>query len=338
MTTLWADGFDSNSTTDLAYDYTGSPAQLTFVAGRRSSGYAVRTTSYAYNLVRALATGKSTLFISVAMRITTDAGASSQEFLQFLEGATNHVTLRLNSSRQIESCRGLSTVLGTSSALPSAVWCWFQVKIVVHDTAGVVEIRDSTGAVLLNLTGVDTRNAGSTGLINTIKIGPTETSPSYRLEFDDLHIWDDTGSVCNTFTTETRVDALRPSGAGDVTQFTPSTGANYTCVDEVAASTTDYVESATAAQQDLYAFTDLPHTPVNIYGVLRTAVATKDDVGTRSIKLLTKCASAVSAGADKALSFGSYVRLADTIDVYPNTSVAWTTSALNASQFGFENV
>ena len=123
-----------------------------------------------------------------------------------------------------------------------------------------------------------------------------------------------------------------------MTQFTPSTGANYTCVDEVAASTTDYVESATAAQQDLYAFTDLPHTPVNIYGVLRTAVATKDDVGTRSIKLLTKCASAVSAGADKALSFGSYVRLADTIDVDPNTSVAWTTSALNASQFGFENV
>lgn len=51
---------------------------------------------------------------------------------------------------------------------------------------------------------------------------------------------------------------LRPTGAGTYTELTPSTGANYTCVDETSADDADYVKNPTnsTTKTDTYAMAD----------------------------------------------------------------------------------
>ena len=239
---------------------------------------------------------------------------------------------------QLRIARGdMTTTLATSvdAPIPLNVWTFMQMKVVISDTVGEVDVRDANGTVILAVSGVDTKNGG-TGFVNQVQIGPGTGGPV--ASYDDLHIWDNAGSVCNTFTNDTRVDAIYPSGAGDSTQFTPSTGANWQCVDEQSASAADYVESATAAHQDLYAATNLAHNPVSIFGIVRTAAAQKDDAGSRSLKLLTKSGSTVSAGASQMLTLGTSVRLSDVQETDPNTSAAWTKAGVDAMQIGFENV
>lgn len=337
MTTLWADGFDSNSTTDLAYDYTGSPTSLAFVSGRRSGGYAVRFQSYAYNLKRTLPSASGTIFMSMALNLSSLS--SGGDFFEFREGTVIHDTLTMTSLGAICVNRSTGTLLGSTAngVLSVGNWVWFQIKLVIHASAGSVEIRDASGNVLLSLSGLNTRNGGTSGVCDNILVGPDNTI-SYSAYCDDLHVWDSTGAICNTFTTETRIDVLFPSAAGDVTQFTPSTPPNWECVNENPASTVDYVSNATAGNQDLYQFTDLPHTPVNIYSVQRSALASKDDAGARSLKLLAKSGSAVNTGSAVALNFGSWARQYDVLEADPNTSVAWTPAGVNAAQFGLQTL
>ena len=331
MTTLWADGFDSNSATDLLYDYVcGSTPG--FVAGRRAGGFALSINTTSRVCQRSLSSSPSTIFASVAIK-TAETAAS--DLFSFDEGSITHITLLRALDGAIYVARGGSggVALGTSTLLaPSNIWTWFQIKVVIHATLGSVEIRDSGGAVRLNLTNQNTKNGG-TGIVNEVILGGRITSSTYA--YDDLHVWDSTGSICNTFTDESRVDAIFPSAAGDVTQWTPSVGTNWDCVNENPVVTTDYVSSSTPGNQDLYAFTDLPHVPVSIYGLTVAAVATKDEVGARSFKLLTK-RSSLNTGATQALSLGSWLRYTNVVEADPGTSAAWTPTTVNAAQFGIE--
>ena len=342
MTTLWADGFDSNGATDLTYDYAFENAySFNFVAGRRTGSYAIaRVSSNGAGLLRSLGVAPSTVFASIAVKMNS-LWSYSGPFLRFMEGTISHICLSINSTGQIEVRRGSydGTVIGTTAIVaPVGTWYWLQVKVVIHDTTGSVEIRDASGTVILNLTGQDTRNGGTSGVCDTIGIGPCDHYGGHEIYMDDLHVWDSTGSICNTFTNDTRIDDLVPSGAGSVTQFTPSAGANWDCVNEEPTSTTDYVSDATAGHQDLYAFTDLPHVPLNIYGVVVGAVACKDDSGARSIKTLAKSSATLNTGSAQTLTLGSWVRLCRTVEADPNTSAAWTPTNLNGATFGIENV
>lgn len=258
--------------------------------------------------------------------------------MRFLEVATVHVSISVNASGQIEAYRGdRTTLLGTSSAfVTSATWTWIQVKVVIHDTTGSVEVRDSSGNVVLSLTNVDTRNGG-TPYVDTVSLGYTGAYTAITA-FDDWHVWDSTGSICNTFTNDTRVDHKLPDGAGNSAQFTPSTGSNYACVDEANWNTTDYVESSTAGHIDTYTFGDIGHSPPNIYAVLITAVAQKDDAGARSLKMTARRSGTNYSGSANTLNQGSYSRSVDVRETDPSTSAAWTQSGVNAGEYGFENV
>ena len=344
MTTLWADGFDSTSATDLAYDYTRTDINgLVVAAGRRAGGNSLKIgDSYKTSLIRLLPSSASTIFVSMAISIEARTGEST--LFRLLEAGAVHISVAAEvsaSGAYLRFYRGdiNGTTLGNSATngLPLGTWIWVQAKIVIHDTAGSIEVRDSVGNVIVNLTSIDTRNGGS-GVVDSVSLGGSLYYSVPALWIDDWHVWDSTGSICNTFTTETRIDALYPNAAGDVTQFTPSTGSNWDCVNENPASTTDYVSNATAGNQDLYQFTDLPHTPVNIYGVLRSALASKDDAGARSLKLLAKSGSTVNTGSAVALNFGSWARQYDVLEADPNTSAAWTPAGVNSAQFGVQTL
>lgn len=339
MTTRWADGFEDNAVAGLGADYSVAGTWL-INTGRRvgtsAAGFVTQTTTV--TLTRLIGGTESTMFQSVAVKPATLAIGTARSFLRFLEGATVHLSVHLNAAGAFAVYRGeMTTLLGTSSAyVTGGNWAWFQIKVRIHDTLGTVEIRDASGVVLLNLSGIDTRNAG-TGYCDTVSLGQVNNG-GLSHDYDDWHVWDTTGAICNDFTNDTRVDHKLPDGAGNSAQFTPSAGANYACVDEANFNTTDYVESSTAGHKDSYAFADIGHSPPSVFAVLRTAVALKDDAGARSLKLLTRAGGTDYAGTAVTLNQGSYSRLIDVQETDPSTSAAWTQAGVNAAEFGFENV
>lgn len=341
MTTRWADSFEDTASADLAADYSvaGGAFPPTIVTGRRVGTSALRCNGTAQGVTRVIGGTEATLFQSAAMKFDSFSTAtSSRFFFRFYEGATAHITLFV-ASGAIAVYRGnFTTLLGTSAAFFTlGSWTWLQVKVVIHDTTGSVEIRDSSGAVVLSLTGIDTRNGGS-GYVDTVGLNSSITSNS-DVTFDDWHVWDETGSICNTWTNDTRIDHLRPAGAGNSASFTPSAGSNFQCVDDTTYNATDYVESSTAGHKDSYAFSDLPHSPPSIFGVVATVVAQKDDAGARSLKPMVRSGGVdYSAASGTTLNQGSYSRVADVREVDPATSAGWTIAGVNAAEFGFENV
>lgn len=352
MAIVFADGFDDWSFANYAqeaWSYANGVNSLSFTTGRRASTNGlVNSTSAAggqyAGLSRSLGSSNSTIFAHFAFQCGVRPTVYARTLISFREATGQHVTIAMNTSGQLFAARGgaAGTVLGTgSTVIPTATWYSVEVKVLVSDTVGTVEVRIN-GAVELNLSGLDTRNAGASGVIDTIQLGdiasPGTTSNTWQFYWDDLVIYNTTGSVCSTWTGDIRVDSILPSGAGSSTQFTPSAGSNYQCVDDASANTTDYVDSSTAGHIDLYEAADLAHTPTNIYGVLMTALATKDDAGARSLKLKMKSSSTTGDSSAMALTNASWERKTALFETDPNTSAAWTKANLNAAEIGIECV
>jgi hypothetical protein len=341
MTTLWADSFEDTTAANLAYDYSNINS-IDIVSGRREGTYAASQSGNNAGFKRRLASSIETIFVSFAFKPINNQPEGT--FFRVMENDVYHVSLAQDRNGRLTVYRGdpkllTGTLLGTSADTVLTVnqWRWLQIKIVIHDSTGSVEIRDASGAVLLDLTNQDTRNGGTSGVIDSVYMGCPSGTAQWG-QYDDLHIWDANGSVCNTWTNDTRIDHLLPDGAGDSTQWTPSAGSNYECVNEAAVSTTEYVSSSTAAHKDLYAMSALPHTPANIFSVLTRAVATKDDAGARGVKLLLKSGTTTSTGATNTLELSAWLAFSAVAEADPNTSSAWTASGVNAAQVGVENV
>jgi hypothetical protein len=76
-----------------------------------------------------------------------------------------------------------------------------------------------------------------------------------HFRWDDAYIDDTTGEVAAANPPQYRYYLLTPNGAGNYTQWTPSAGNNYQCVDEVPPSGSDFVQAITADKLDSYQMT-----------------------------------------------------------------------------------
>ena len=332
MSTLWADGFEDQTMANLSASYTILNA-YTSVAGRRPGTYAIRSANNATRAKKQLGAAVGTVFFSFAINLEALPVASA--IVRLYSGSTVQASLGISEAGALTAYRSDSTLLSLPVyTLPIRNWLWLQVKVVISDTVGSFEVRDASGAVLAVLTGQDTKASTVNSTVDAFELGGLGAAYS----IDDLHIWSDAGSICNTFTNDTRIDSLYPSAAGDKTQFTPSTAPNWDCVNEANASSTDSVSSDVAGHQDLYQLTNLTHTPVTVFGIVRTAFADKDDAGARSVKLLTKSGATLQAGSAGTLTLGSNVRLSDVQETDPATAAAWTPAGVSAMQGGVEVV
>jgi hypothetical protein len=70
-----------------------------------------------------------------------------------------------------------------------------------------------------------------------------------------------------------------------------------------------------------------------VKAVQATALARKDDAGSRSIALVARPGSTDRVGSTQAVSDG-YAGYAQVWDTNPDTSAGWTVADLNSSQFG----
>ena len=145
-----------------------------------------------------------------------------------------------------------------------------QFRANIHDTTGIVQVKVD-GVVDIDFSG-DTK-PGTETTINAFQIGQTAVNPM-TIQFDNVVI---DGAA---WPGKTNIQAIRPDGAGNSTQWTPSAGANWDCVDEVPASDADNVVTNTNDQVDLYAAGNLVGTVDSVVCVQVQARAVKEGVAT----------------------------------------------------------
>lgn len=116
--------------------------------------------------------------------------------------------------------------------------------------------------------------------------------------------------------------------------ITPTTISNSMLVAEVVQDgAVSYLSDSTLNDADFYNIQTIGSTPSTILGVVTRGICQKSDAGSRSVALQVKSGGTTSTGTSTALNttFG-WIFKTDTVD--PNTSAAWTATAVNNMQIG----
>jgi len=233
---------------------------------------------------------------------------------------------------------GTNLLAISSIPVPMTAWHTFEVRWQISSaTIGIVEVWVD-GNRLINATNVDNTNTANLN-VQYLQVGFSFTPPgSPNINFDDLAVNDTLGTINNAQIGDGRVALLVPNGPGSNTNMTrggTDSGANWSQVDEVPMSMTDYVQSATPGARDTYALQNIPAyvtgwaiNAVEIvgYGQLSDSLA-----GSLAPTLVSGATTSESAAAAMTTS-PTYFRQQYETD--PNTGAAWTAAALNALEAG----
>jgi hypothetical protein len=226
------------------------------------------------------------------------------------------------------------TVITTvaTAILDSSLWHWCEGSYTVGDS-GTFSISIN-GVQAINLIGADLVR-DTDYFVSSMYL---HSNGNNNTSYDNIYHFDSIGPApFNNNIGEFRIVGLFPTAAGTFTQFTPSVGANYTCVDEVVYSgDTDFVYSDTAPKKDTYNVTDYSGiTPTTIYAVTVSSTARKDDTSAHTFRNVLKSGVVVATGAIQTVG-NSYVEYTDYFTADPNDGALWTVSKINAMEIGVE--
>ncbi|MDX1408170.1 MAG: hypothetical protein R3330_08555 [Saprospiraceae bacterium] len=307
------------------------------IAGR--TGNAVRLDGNANNLIIADGMNDDTIILGCAFQW----GGISSSFSNFAfnEGGSTQVSVRCNGSG-FTAYRGTSTVLGSSaSGLYGAFeWHYLEIKVVIHDTTGSVEIR-LNGSTVLNLTNQDTQVTGNAA-VTWVAHGAHSGTTGW-LYLDDYYICDGQGGINDDFLGDCKVEWHAPDGNGNysdwVGQDADSTD-NYLNVDDDGSPDDDttYNEAGTAGDTDSYTHDNLDaSSSAQVFGVQVGAIA-KHTGGGGTMRLMHRRAGAddyqgtFTPGAS--YTWGGYIW-----DQDPQAGPGvWTPANVDASEFGVDIV
>lgn len=341
MTLLFADSFDHYNTSQLGrkWDDVHNTVAINAGVGRNSSPGLQTTSSGGTNgwVTKSLSVSAATLIVGAAFNFS--ASVATQRFVWLTDGTvgpTVQFMLQRNADGSINAYRGDSgTLLGTTAPgvlSSTAVHYYVELKVLIHPSAGTVDLRVN-GASVLSLTGQNTRQSANS-FATQVSFGNRDTT-GISVNVDDVYICDNSGSTNNTFLGDVRVECLFPNGAGSTTNFAPSAGSNYQCVDDNPANDdTDYVSSSTVTDRDLYAMASLSSTSGAVKAVCVTTTDRKDDSGTRTHAHVVKSGASVSVGT--AFAPTTAYAIHQTVFESKPGGGAWTISDVNGAEAGLE--
>lgn len=300
-------------------------------AGRTGNCMGLDTTSGGANVRHTNPSALATYIVGFAVKFNS---LHSAAFVQFLDGTTEHWSLYGNGAGGgIIAKNGAGTTLGTSAAgvLAAGTFAYVEIKHTINNSTGSVTVKVN-GVTVISVTGVDTQNTGNA---TSDGFQLTNIGASSAMFVDDLYVCDTTGSYNNDFLGPIQVQCLKPSGAGNSTQWTPDSGSNYARVNEAHPDDdTSYVAANTVGNKDTYALGNLASTGVSVLGTQRIMRARVDTTGSHGIKDVQRIGGTDYEGAEKTVSSTSYGYYYDIDEVSPATGVAYTPTEINAMELG----
>lgn len=339
MTLRFLDSFDHYTTSDITEKWSSALGMSIYSgAGRRGTAAIGHQNGNAH--LRITLDPQPTWIIGVAIKRPVIAGGGYLLWLGDVSSEQCGLYLNLDGS---VSFRSGATTLGTSNAsIPLGIFTYVQLKVTINNTLGAYEVRFNKDSVLA-ATGAKTQNttSASANVICLVSRLSANDGPSYTngvAYYDDFYVCDGAGDRNNDFLGDARVDLMLPTGAGTTTQFSPSTGANYQCVNESQPNDdTNFVSSNTIGHIDTYAFADITHDPVGIYGLQVLANVKKDDSGERLIATQTRSGASTYSGEAQSLGT-SYKYHRDIWEIDPATLQPWTKDGINNAEHGIKVV
>ncbi len=342
MVARWHEGFETHQT-GAQWDrrYATRTGSFTIVAGRvfGSAGTIAAPVFVAPSFGLA-----DTWGVAFGLRIESQVPGlnSGSQGLYLEKGTTEQVHLEIVSnagSFEVRVMRGATQLGITTSAFVYGSWHHFELKVTVHTSTGAFELRHNEVNVLSG-SGVNTANAGS-NQADVFAIRFTTTSSNVR--FDDFYVWDGTGAVVNNFVGDTVIEGIEVTANGATNQWTPSAGSNFDNVNDPGSATPvdagvgGFNSSDTAAQLDLYTFSDLTQIDGTILSVQLDTQLAMASAGSRTVDTKYRDPDTTVVDiASKAVASTSYDSFADVMSVNPNGGAAWDVADINGGQFGVE--
>lgn len=334
MSLVFTDGFDVG---DVAIKWLKESNTTAISPGRHGTGRHIRITGASSDDATRAFAAQSKLFIGFAFRTSHILG---QDVVALYgdAGLTTHHVLELNSSGLLRANRGATIIAtGTTQLFPN-VWYYIEIEATVSDVSGVFNVRlNGATSNEISFTG-DTKNGGTATTLDKVGLQSPSGSAARLADFDDLYIANDSGSLNNTWLGDTRIQTLRPNGAGATTQLTPTGSANnWENVDDDPYNTATYNSSATVGQRDTYTLTDLIASTVTVKGVVNNLIAGSTDATPTNLKGVVRSAGTNYDDSTYPLA-AAPLTYQTPRDVDPATSAAWTVAAVNALEAGAEVV
>lgn len=281
---------------------------------------------------QALATPVSELFARAGFRTSTVV-LSQQPIITFRLPDNTFVGLEMNGQGKLQVSRnGIIIEVSTGRSCRSNTWHLLEFRVVVDDSSGVAQVK-LDGELQIDFSG-DTKPSTATTIHQVWLRGIGGSAYHW---FDDVALNDTTGGVDDSWPGDGKIIAITPDAAGDSTQWTPSTGANYQNVDERPPNDdTDYNYTSTDGNVDLFNLTSPTLTGIGVQRIIVKGTARKEAANGDQMRLCVKTGGTVYNGSDYGFST-LYSRLQEHWRLNPNTSLAWTQSDLDGLQAGYES-
>lgn len=335
MALLFCDGFDhvDDNYELLKWDGQGSIAYEAAVG--RTSGWGMRISFSNGFLNKQLPSSHQTLILGTAF-YSADLTPVSYYSIRFKDTTTDQVQFKFQTDGSIEAFRGTTSIGSTATGVISAAtWCYLEFKVKIDNTTGTVDVRKN-GVSVLSLSGKDTQVSGNASC-NNFTIANSGANADTR--FDDLYLCNDAGTKNNDFLGDVTITTLYPTSDGNSSDFTPSTGSdNYAMVDEAQlAGTTDYNESTSASNKDLYGVTTFSGSG-SIKGVQVCNAVLNPDTGSLTVRALVR--SGVTPADNEGASHTLSQTMTGNLEIWeqePEDAVDWTAAKINAAEFGVKH-
>jgi hypothetical protein len=318
----------------------------------------VRTGARSYSVTadtmfRRLFTASGTTII-VGVGVYRQINTNANMFIRLWSSSTSRTALYLttDSVGQLQVFRGgptggagengaagSGTLLWTNSESdPLNTWIHYELKVALASSAtGSWSLRRN-GALVVSQSSVQTLE-NVADVVNAFVSNRANAATGNDFFIDDVYICDGSGSANNDFLGPVRVAALRPT-ANDSVAMTPSSGANWECVDDTTPNDdTDYVSAAPSGLPltDRFVMSNLPAEASLIRGVRTLYRARKEDAALVEMRGLVRSGTTDGLGATRALDT-AYTFYTDLFENDPDTAAAWTPTSVNAMVAGVRRV
>lgn len=322
MTLVYMNGFESQDATEI-------PIGSFAANGRYGSGRSWQITANNNGFFFIPINNNLTQFTAGLAVLRNSSWAVAANIVTFSSNTGDNIRLASTVSNGLQLIQGSTVIYETAPGyLVNGSWYYFELSCVLATSAtGSWELR-SNGAVLGS--GSTVRTAGTD--VSFTQIGLNRGGQNVFM--DDVYVDDTAGQ----FKGEISIIGLTPNGNGTYSQLVGSDGNstdNYLLVDDVPASSADYVGSATAGQKDTYAMTDLPTGTGNILAVRALFTAAKSNANLKKYRYVLRSGGSDQTGSDIFLG-GTYAESGEILTQSPFTASAWTESEINGMEVGFE--
>jgi len=321
--------------------YGGGSNWLSTVGGRLEFGVKVAAGNSPWEKywIQSSFAAKSEIYVQICEK--TGVGVSNDyRWITFRAGTTELVVAKLKTDESIDFYRGdpdVGGVLLGSTSIDTlridGVFAYYEFRVKIDGSAGVVKMRKD-GFEVFSFTG-NTKPGAETTIDN---IRTYNTPPG--MIYSDFIINDTLGSYNNSWPGGAHVEFIKPDAAGAVTEWLPSSGSNYQCVDEFLPSASDYVTTDIPNVVDVYNLASIDGSAIVVSAIIPMYHIHYDgDPQTKYYQRVLRAGTTNYTSASR-LAPASTMTLDswEVLETNPATGAPFTVSEINNLQLGLKAV